>query len=96
MRITIRVELDHQDGIEAVLTAPALPVDASSRSDVVATKACEASRAFSLLRLLTDAVQGSLPGGDSLGAWLRDNGIRVTFGPPAPVPTSQEREVVVS
>ena len=41
MRITIRIELDHQDGIEATLTAPAQPVDASSRSDVVATKDCK-------------------------------------------------------
>ena len=40
MRITIRVELDHQDGIEATLTAPAQPVDSSSRSYVVATKDC--------------------------------------------------------
>ena len=93
MRITIRVELDHQDGLEATLTAPARPIDASSRSDVVATKACEFAQASAFLRLLTDAIQGSLRGGDSLGRWLRDNGIRVAFGPLEPIPTSEKREV---
>ena len=94
MRITIRVELDHQDGIEATLIAPAQPVNASSRSDVVATKDCEVAQAFSFLRLLADAVQGRIRGGDSLGQWLRDNGIRVGFGPLKPAPTSQVQEVV--
>ena len=94
MRITIRVELDHQDGIEATLTAPAQPVDASSRSDVVVTKDCEVAQAFSLLSFLDDALQGRVRGGDSLGQWLRDNGIRVDFGPLKPAaPTSQVQEV---
>lgn len=94
MRITIRVELDHQDGIEATLTAPTQPVDASSRSDVVATKDCEVAQAFSLLSFLDDALQGRVRGGDSLGQWLRDNGIRVDFGPLKPAaPTSQVQEV---
>lgn len=94
MRITIRVELDHQDGIEATLTAPSQSVDASSRSDVVATKDCEVAQAFSFLRLLVDALQGRVRGGDSLGRWLRDNGIRVGFGPLKPARTSQVQEVV--
>lgn len=93
MRITIRVELDHQDGIEATLTAPTQSVDSSSRSDDVATKACEVARAFAFLRLLADAVQGRVRGGDSLGQWLRDNGIRVDFGPLKPAPTSQAQEL---
>lgn len=93
MRITIRVELDHQDGIEATLTAPAQSVDASSRSDVVATKDCEVAQAFSFLRFLVDALQGRIRRGDSLGQWLRDNGIRVGFGPLKPAPTSQVQEV---
>ena len=94
MRITLRVELDHQDGIEATLTAPSQSVDASSRSDVVATKNCEVAQAFSLLSFLDDALQGRVRGGDSLGQWLRDNGIRVDFGPLKPAaPTSQVQEV---
>ena len=93
MRITIRVELDHQDGIEATLTAPTQSVGSSSRSDVVATKDCEIARAFSFLRFLDDALQGRVRGGDSLGQWLRDNGIRVDFGPLKPAPSSQVREV---
>jgi hypothetical protein len=93
MRITIRVELDHQDGIEATLTAPTQSVDSSSRSDVVATKDCEVAQAFSFLRFLVDAIQGRVRGGDSLGQWLRDNGIRVGFGPLKPAPTSQVQEV---
>lgn len=93
MRVTIRVELDHQDGIEATLTAPAQPIDVSSRSDVVATKAYELARAFAFLRLLADAVQGCIQGGDSVGRWLRDNGIRVDFGPLKPAPMSQAQEV---
>lgn len=93
MRITIRVELDHQDGIEATLTAPAQPADSSSRPDVVATKTCEAAQAFAFLRLLADAIQGRIRGGDSMGQWLRDNGIRVDFGPLKPAPTSQVQEV---
>ena len=93
MRITIRVELDHQDGIEATLTAPAQLVDASSRSDVVATKDCEVAQAFSLLSFLVDALQGRVRGGDSLGQWLRDNGIRVDFGPRTPAPTRQVQVV---
>lgn len=93
MRITIRVELDHQDGIEATLTAPTQSVGSSSRSDVVATKDCEVARAFSLLRFLVDALQGRIRGGDSLGQWLRDNGIRVDFGPLKPAPSSQVQEV---
>ena len=93
MRITIRVELDHQDGIEATLTAPAQPADSSSRPDVVATKDCEVAQAFSFMRLLVDALQGRIRRGDSLGQWLRDNGIRVDFGPLKPVPSSQVQEV---
>lgn len=94
MRIAIRVELDHQDGIEATLTAPTQSIDASSRSDVVATKDCEVAQAFSLLSFLDDALQGRVRGGDSLGQWLRDNGIRVDFGPLKPAaPTSQVQEV---
>ena len=93
MRIAIRVELDHQDGIEATLTAPARSIDASSRSDVVATKDCEVAQAFSLLRFLVDALQGRVRDGDSMGQWLRDNGIRVDFGPLKPAPTSQVQEV---
>ena len=93
MRITIRVELDHQGGIEATLTAPTQSVDSSSRSDVVATKDCEVARAFSFLRFLVDAIQGRVRGGDSLGQWLRDNGIRVGFGPLKPAPTSQVQEL---
>ena len=94
MRITIRVELDHQDGIEATLIAPAHPIDASSCSDVVDTKACEVAQAFSLLSFPDDALQGRVRGGDSLGQWLRDNGIRVDFGPLKPAaPTSQVQEV---
>ena len=93
MRIAIRVELDHQDGIEATLTAPAQPVDASSRSDVVATKDCEVAQAFSFLRFLDDALQGRVRDGDSMGQWLRDNGIRVDFGPLKTAPTSQVQEV---
>lgn len=94
MRITIRVELDHQDGIEATLTAPVQPIDASSRSDVVSTKACEAAQAFAFLRFLTDAIQGRVRGGDSMGQWLRDNGIRLGFGPLKPASTSQEQQEV--
>ena len=93
MRITIRVELDHQDGIEATLTAPTQSVDASSRSDVVATKDCEVAQAFAFLRFLTDAIQGRARGGDSMGQWLRDNGIQLGFGPLKPIPTSEEQEV---
>ena len=93
MRITIRVKLDHQDGIEATLTAPAQPADSSSRPDVVATKTCEAAQAFAFLRLLADAIQGRVRDGDSMGQWLRDNGIRVDFGPLKPAPTSQVQEV---
>lgn len=94
MRITIRVELDHQDGIEATLTAPAQPADSSWRPDVVATKDCEVAQAFSLLSFLDDALQGRVRGGDSLGQWLRNNGIRVDFGPLKPAaPTSQMQEV---
>jgi len=93
MRVTIRVELDHQDGIEATLTAPTQSIDSSSRSDVVATKDCEVAQAFSFLRFLVDAIQGRVRGGDSLGQWLRDNGIRVGFGPLKPAPTSQVQEV---
>ena len=93
MRITIRVELDHQDGIEATLTAPTQSVDSSSRSDVVATKDCEVAQAFSFLRFLVDAIQGRVRGVDSLGQWLRDNGIRVGFGPLKPAPTSQVQEL---
>ena len=62
--------------------------------DVVATKDCEVAQAFSLLSFLDDALQGRIRGGDSLGQWLRDNGIRVDFGPLKPAaPTSQMQEV---
>lgn len=94
MRITIRLELDHQDGIEATLTAPAQPIDTSSRSDVVSTKAYEAAQAFAFLRFLTDAIQGRVQGGDSMGQWLRDNGIQLGFGPLKPASTSQEQQEV--
>lgn len=94
MRITIRVELDHQDGIEATLIAPAHPIDASSCSDVVDTKACEVAQAFTFLGFLTDAFRGYVRGGDSTGQWLRDNGIRLGFSSLKPASTSQEQQEV--
>ena len=39
-------------------------------------------------------IQGRVRDGDSMGQWLRDNGIRVDFGPLKPAPTSQVQEVV--
>lgn len=94
MRITIRVELDHQDGIEVTLTVPVQPIDASSRSDVVSTKTCEAAPAFAFLRFLTDAIRRRVRGGDSMGQWLNDISLRLGFGPLKPASTSQEQQEV--